>query len=260
MMRMNILGIDIDCLAYEEMFPIFDRWLADKNARSHSVALANVQTIVSTLLDKRVKDVFNAADLIGIDGMPFVRWARAFYYKKADRFYAPDLMLEVSKKAKEKGYTFYLYGGFPGAPGKMETYLQENFDGINVTGKYTPPFRPLTEEEDQALCAAINQIKPDFLWVGLGSPKQDIWIYEHREKIRGTIMIASGATFDFFSGRIRQAPKWIREIGFEWLYRLTQDFKRLFVRYTLYNIIFLTVFSLQLLHIVKFEPKRGAPG
>jgi N-acetylglucosaminyldiphosphoundecaprenol N-acetyl-beta-D-mannosaminyltransferase len=185
--------------------------------------------------------------------MPFLHWARAFYNRKADRLYAPDLMLELARNAKEAGYTFFLYGGNPGAPDKIEEYICERFDGINIVGKYSPPFRPLTEEEDQAVCDMINVAKPDIVWVGLGSPKQDVWISEHREKIRGTIMIASGATFDFFSGRIQQAPKWIRNAGFEWLYRLSKDFRRLWVRYTVYNFIFLAMFSLQLMGLRRFE-------
>ena len=154
-------------------------------------------------------------------------------------------MLETSRKAKEYGYTFFLYGGSPGAPERMEEYLRERFEGIRIVGKYSPPFRALTEAEDQAVCDMINEAQPDLVWVGLGSPKQDVWISEHRERIRGSIMIASGATFDFFSGRIKQAPEWIRNAGFEWLYRLTKDFRRLWVRYTVYNVIFLFMFALQ---------------
>jgi N-acetylglucosaminyldiphosphoundecaprenol N-acetyl-beta-D-mannosaminyltransferase len=138
----------------------------------------------------------------------------------------------------------------------METYLKERFEGVTVVGKYSPPFRALTEEEDKTVCDMINRARPDFLWVGLGSPKQDIWIREHREKIRGTIMVASGATFDFFSGRIKQAPEWIRNAGFEWLYRLTKDFRRLWVRYIIYNIIFIVLFTLQLAGILKFKHKK----
>jgi N-acetylglucosaminyldiphosphoundecaprenol N-acetyl-beta-D-mannosaminyltransferase len=162
-------------------------------------------------------------------------------------------MLEISSKAKEKNYTFFLYGGYPGAPEKMEAYLEERFDGINIVGSYSPPFRPLTEAEDQKICDTINTLQPDFLWVGLGAPKQEIWIYEHREKIRGSIIIGSGATFDFFSGRIKQAPELVRNVGLEWLYRLTQDLRRLWVRYTVYNVIFLAVFALQVLRIIKFD-------
>jgi N-acetylglucosaminyldiphosphoundecaprenol N-acetyl-beta-D-mannosaminyltransferase len=253
MPKMNILGLDLDCLSYAEMYPIFDQWLADKTTRSHMIALINAYGSVSALLDKRLGRIYRRADLRGIDSMPYLRWARWFYYKKSDRFYAPDLMLEISSKAKEKGYTFFLYGGYPGAVEAIEKYLHERFGDIQVVGKYTPPFRVLSEEEDQEICDQINALKPDFIWVGLGTPKQDYWIDEHIEKISGSIMVASGATFDFFSGRIRQAPKWIRSSGFEWLYRLFQDFRRLWVRYTVYNIIFVFLFILQILHLVKFN-------
>ncbi len=250
---MNILGINMDCLSYEDMYPLFDKWLEDKSERSHSIALINVNCCVSSLFDKKLRCVYNNADLVGIDSMPFLYWARTFYHKGADQFYAPDLMFELSSSVKNTGYTFFLYGGYPDAPEKMEQYLHKHFEEIQVVGKYSPPFRPLTDEEDEAICDMINSAHPDIIWVGLGSPKQDIWINDHREKIRGTIMIASGATFDFFSGNIKQAPKWIRNIGFEWLYRLTKDFRRLWKRYTIYNIVFMVAFVLQLLSIIKFD-------
>jgi N-acetylglucosaminyldiphosphoundecaprenol N-acetyl-beta-D-mannosaminyltransferase len=251
--KMNILGINMDCLSYGDMHRIFRNWLSDKESRSHSLALINVNCCVSALFDSQLIDLYNSADIVGIDSMPFLRWARAFYKKGCDRFYAPDLMLEVSSKAKERGYTFFLFGGAPDAPDKIEEYLSKRFDGIKVVGKYSPPFRPLTEEEDEAVCEMINQVRPDFLWVGLGSPKQDVWISEHRERIRGSIMVASGATFDFFSGRIKQAPMWIREAGFEWMYRLTKDFRRLWVRYLVYNFIFVLMFGLQLTRLRSFN-------
>jgi N-acetylglucosaminyldiphosphoundecaprenol N-acetyl-beta-D-mannosaminyltransferase len=253
MVKMDMLGINMDCMSYEEMYPLFDAWLSNKRSRSHSLALVNVHECVSALFDKHLRRIYNSADITGIDSMPFLRWARAFYYPSSDRFYAPDLMLEISSKAKEKGYTFFLYGGFPDAPDMIEAYLNERFEGVTVVGKYSPPFRPMTEEEDLTVCEMINQARPDFVWIGLGSPKQDRWIHEHREKIRGSILIASGATFDFFSGRVKQAPEIVRDMGFEWLYRLTQDFRRLWVRYTIYNLIFVVAFILQRLRIVKFE-------
>ena len=245
----------MDCLCYEDMHRIFNNWLSDKESRSHSLALINVNCCVSALFDRQLLRLFNSADIVGIDSMPFLKWARAFHKKDCDRFYAPDLMLEVSSKAKECGYTFFLYGGAHDAPDKIEEYLNARFEGIKVVGKYSPPFRPLTEEEDQAVCDMINKVQPDFLWVGLGSPKQDVWISEHLEKIRGTVMVAAGATFDFFSGRIKQAPAWIRESGFEWLYRLTKDFRRLWVRYLVYNVIFVVMFALQLTRLREFPAR-----
>jgi N-acetylglucosaminyldiphosphoundecaprenol N-acetyl-beta-D-mannosaminyltransferase len=250
---MNILGIQMRPLSYDAMFPIYDGWLQDKNARSHSLAVINVHICVSALMSKKLRDIYNMVDLAGIDSMPFLFWARAFYAPGSDRFYAPDLMLEVAAKAQEKGYTFFLYGGFPGAPDKIEEYLKERFPAVNIVGKYSPPFRELTSDEDEAICQMINVAAPDFLWIGLGSPKQDIWIHDHRERLRGCIIVPSGATFDFFAGRIRQAPKWIRDMGIEWLYRLTQDFRRLWVRYTIYNVIFLIFFFLQQICVVSFD-------
>jgi len=250
---MNMLGINISCLSYADMYPIFDEWLADKSSRSHSLAVINVHICVSALFDKKLRDMYNNVDLSGSDGKPFLIWARKFHNNESERFYAPDLMNEISSKVEEKGYTFFLYGGYPGANDKIEEYLKERYEGIHIVGKHTPPFRALSDQEDKELCDLVNALHPDFIWVGLGSPKQDVWIQEHLDKIRGSIMMPSGATFDFFSGRIRQAPKWIRESGFEWLYRLTQDFRRLWKRYTIYNILFLFFFSLQILKIISFD-------
>jgi N-acetylglucosaminyldiphosphoundecaprenol N-acetyl-beta-D-mannosaminyltransferase len=250
---MNILGINIKCLSYEEMYPIYADWLLQKDGRSYSLAVINVHICVSAFFDKTLRDIYNSVDLAGIDSMPFLIWARIFYKRDSDRFYAPDLLMQVSSKASEKGYTFFLYGGYPGAPDKIEEYIKKRFEGIKVVGKYSPPFRKLSAEEDLAVCKMINDAKPDFLWIGLGSPKQDVWICEHRDRLKGCIIVPSGATFDFYSGNIRQAPKWIRDMGLEWFYRLTQDFRRLWIRYTVYNIIFLVLFFFQQTHIISFD-------
>ena len=252
--KMNMLGIYLDCISYKDMYNLFDQWLANKDSPSHTLSLVNVNCCVSALNEPKIREIYNSADIVGIDSMPFLKWARAFYNNESDRFYAPDLLLEISSNAKEKDYTFFFYGGYPDAPDKMETYLGNHYDGIQVVGKYSPPFRDLTTEEEQEIINMINDVNPDFLWIGLGSPKQDIWIHDRKDNIRGSIIIPSGATFDFISGRIKQAPEWIRNIGFEWLYRLTQDFPRLWKRYTIYNIIFIGVFFLQLIRVIRFEP------
>jgi N-acetylglucosaminyldiphosphoundecaprenol N-acetyl-beta-D-mannosaminyltransferase len=254
--KMNILGINMDCISYHEMEAVFDRWLDDKEGQAHSLSLVNVNCCVSALFNIKLRNIYNSADMVGIDSMPFLKWARIFYKKDSDRLYAPDIMMQVSKVAKDKGYTFFLYGGYPGAPEKLEAYLRERFDRIDVVGRYSPPFRPLTENENDSICETINRARPDFLWVGLGSPKQDLWIHEHKHKLKGCIIVPSGATFDFFSGRIKQAPQFIRDLGFEWLYRLMQDFRRLWVRYTIYNIIFIGAFILQLLGVIKFQEAK----
>jgi N-acetylglucosaminyldiphosphoundecaprenol N-acetyl-beta-D-mannosaminyltransferase len=254
--KMNMLGIDMNCVSYREMEAVFDQWLSNKESKAHSLALVNVNCCVSALFDRSLRDIYNSADLIGIDSMPFLKWARIFYKSDADRLYAPDIMLHVSQRAKDKGYTFFIYGGYPGAPEKIEAYLKERFEGINIVGTYSPPFRPFTKKENDSICEMVNEARPDFLWIGLGSPKQDLWIHENKHKLKGCIIVPSGATFDFFSGRIKQAPQFIRDLGFEWLYRLMQDFRRLWVRYTVYNIIFVSLFALQLLGILRFRKAK----
>jgi N-acetylglucosaminyldiphosphoundecaprenol N-acetyl-beta-D-mannosaminyltransferase len=250
---MNMLGINMVCLSYEDMYPMIDEWLKNKQRRSFAFAVINVHICVSALMNKILRDMYNSMDLVSIDSMPFLYWARLFYNKHSDRFYAPDLMLEISSRVNEKGYSYYLYGGYPEEPVAITNFLKQKFKDVNVVGHYSPPFRELTQEEDEEVCKQINSLHPDIIWVGLGSPKQDVWINQHLEKIRGSIMVPSGATFDFFGGRIKQAPLWIRNSGFEWLFRLTQDFRRLFKRYTIYNLIFIIFFIMQRMHIVTFD-------
>ena len=185
--------------------------------------------------------------------MPFLWLARLLTGQKLDRLYAPDMMLEVARRAQQTHYPFYLYGGAPGAAERINKCWRIRFPGVQIVGTYCPPFRPLTSEEDDLVVKTINETRPDFVWIGLGSPKQDVWIEEHRDRIPGCVMIASGATFDFFSGRITQAPKWIRDIGFEWLFRLCHDWRRLWKRYTVYNFLFLYYFTLQLLGLKRWD-------
>jgi N-acetylglucosaminyldiphosphoundecaprenol N-acetyl-beta-D-mannosaminyltransferase len=209
------------------------------------------------LENERLARIYNGADIAGPDGMPFVKWIRTFLKTPCDRIVAPDTILQLAQHSKVTGYTFYLYGGSPEVLVKMKEFLEEKFPHIRIVGYRSPPFRPLTAEEDIAVCNEINRLKPDIIPVGLGTPKQDYWIEDHLYKIRGSVFIASGATFDFFGGRIKMAPEFIRRLGFEWLYRLLgKDFLRLWRRYTIMNGIFFWAFMLQLLHLQVREPVR----
>jgi len=243
----NFLGTKLDALTYEDMFELVDDWISDKTGRSHHIACINAFCVTLANKNERLKHIYNGADIAGADGMPFVRWIRRFYKLPCDRFAAPDTILKLAEHSKETGYTFYLYGGDAEVVVKMKAYLEERFPHIRIVGYRSPPFRPLTQEEDDTICKEINNLQPDIISVGLGTPKQDYWIEEHIEKVRGSVLIASGATFDFFGGRIKMAPEWIRLSGFEWLYRLIgKDFKRLWRRYIFVNLEFILRFSLQL--------------
>jgi N-acetylglucosaminyldiphosphoundecaprenol N-acetyl-beta-D-mannosaminyltransferase len=246
----NFIGIGVHALTYDDMFDRIDLWLQDKEDRSHHIACLNAFGLSLTLNDPLLTRIFGQADIAGPDGMPFVYWIRRIHGESCDRFYAPDIVLQIAQHAKKKDYSFYLYGGAPEIVLRMKQYLQDRFPYLRIIGTHAPPFRELTEDEDQAICAEINALRPDILCVGLGTPKQDYWIDSHIYKIPGSVMISCGATFDFFGGRVRMAPRFIQRSGFEWLYRLLgRDFNRLFKRYTLMHGKFIWNFGLQLLKL-----------
>lgn len=255
----NFLGIGLDALTYQDMFRMVDLWTRNKEGRSHHIACVNAYCSTLAMSNPRLAQIYNGADIVGPDGMPFVRWIRRFHKIPCDRFAAPDIVLQLAEHSKHTGYTFYLYGGDPETVLGMKNYLEQRYPHIRVVGYHSPPFRPLTEDEDRIICEEINRLRPDIISVGLGTPKQDYWIEDHLYKIRGAVFVASGATFDFFGGRIKMAPEFIRVSGFEWFYRLlSKDFFRLWRRYTLNNGLFLWNFFLQLLRIRVREPQRWA--
>jgi N-acetylglucosaminyldiphosphoundecaprenol N-acetyl-beta-D-mannosaminyltransferase len=254
----RFLGLSLHCVSYQDTFRKFDEWINGRTSRGHSVALVNVNCCVSGLLNRDIRRVYQQADLLGIDSMPFLHVARLLKNKASDRLYAPDMMIEAAKQAPSRGYKFFFYGGVAGAPEAMTDHIKEACPEVQIVGTLSPPFRELTREEDDDVCRTILESGANIVWVGLGSPKQDVWIAEHCDKLPGCVLIASGATFDFFSGRIKQAPWLIRTLGFEWLFRLFQDPVRLWKRYTLYNLLFLGALSLEVTGLLRLEEQPAS--
>jgi N-acetylglucosaminyldiphosphoundecaprenol N-acetyl-beta-D-mannosaminyltransferase len=253
----NFLGIGIDALTYNDMFRLIDDWILNKTNRSHHLALINAYCATLAMKNVRLASIYNGADLVGPDGMPFVYWIRTFLKVPCDQFDASSIVLQLAERSKESGYTFYLYGGHPDVVDKMKRKLESLYPHIRIVGYRSPPFRSLTDEEDRKICEEINRVKPDILCVGLGTPKQDYWIDDHILKIKGCVMIPCGAIFDFFGGRVKRAPKFIQQAGLEWSYRLlSKDFTRLWRRYTIMNLSFLWHFLLQVLRIRVQNPSR----
>ena len=248
----------IDAITYHEMLEIVDFWLKDKSTRSHHIATINAYCVYSALRDERLSNIYSTADIAGPDGEMFVKWMRKVKRQKVDKICARDTILTLIEHSKKANYSFFLYGGHPEILEKMVENFKTKFPHINIVGLYSPPFRQLTKEEDEAKVIEINNLKPDIILVGLGTPKQDYWIDEHIERIKGSVMVTCGATFDFFGGRVRMAPPWIQKSGFEWLFRLMgSDFKRLWKRYTFGNLYFLFYFFLVILGIKKYTTKRS---
>jgi N-acetylglucosaminyldiphosphoundecaprenol N-acetyl-beta-D-mannosaminyltransferase len=165
---------------------------------------------------------------------------------QVERVYGPDLMLAVCEHGQAKGYRHFFYGGAAGVPEQLAERIGARFPGLQVVGTYSPPFRALSATEEQEMAAMINASNADIVWVGLGTPKQDQWVAHFRPLLNAPVLIAVGAAFDFHTGRVRQAPRWMQRSGLEWLFRLTQDPKRLWKRYILGNPRFIYLVARQL--------------
>ena len=235
----DVLGIKVATVQIKDVLDMMEEWIANRRD-SHYVCVTNVNNVMFSVKNRDYGIVLNSADLAVPDGMPLVWIGRSYGLPIKQRVYGPDLLLAFCELAEKRGYSSFFYGGAEGVPEKMVKNLKKKFPGLRVVGTYSPPFRPLTQGEDRDIVQMINGSSPDVLWVGLGCPKQEIWMYEHRDKIKVPVMVGVGAAFDFFAGRVRQAPKWMQNAGLEWLYRLIQEPKRLAGRYIIGNSLFLS--------------------
>ena len=156
------------------------------------------------------------------DGGPLSTLGRKRGHKNMARTTGPSLMEEIFKISAEKGYRHYFYGSTEETLEKLFQKLKENYPGLEIAGMYSPPFRPMTDEEDKAIVKVINDTKPDFVWIGLGAPKQERWMAAHQGRMNG-LMIGIGAGFDYFAENISRAPEWMQKSNLEWFYRLMQD-------------------------------------
>lgn len=205
--------------------------------RGGYVCVSNVHTTVMAHDDATYRKAQNSCIMAVPDGKPLAFVSHLKGYAEAGRVAGPDLMPAILRYSEKKGYRNYFYGSTNETIQYLENNLHSKFPKLNIAGMYSPPFRKLSKEEDDEVIKMINDSKPDFVWVGLGAPKQEEWMYQHRNKINA-IMLGVGAAFDFSAGTSKRAPRWMQECYLEWLYRLMQDPKRLFHRYFTTNVRF----------------------
>lgn len=198
-----------------------------------------VSTIMECRRDEKVLLSVNSAYLVTPDGMPTVWMGRMRGYGNIKRVYGPELMQSICDISRRKGYKNYFYGSSESVLSRLKINLTKQYDGLIISGMHSPPFRQLTEEEENRIIDDINRSGSDIIWVGLGSPKQDLWMHKHRNRINASIMIGVGAAFDFLAGAKPQAPRWVRNNGFEWLFRLITEPRRLWRRYLIDNFLFI---------------------
>lgn len=224
----NILGVNIAAINMEWLVEYLDKNLLD--IKGDYICVSNVHTTVTSYEDASYCAVQNGGLMAIPDGGPLSTVGRRRGCKNMARTTGPSLMGEIFKISAKKGYRHYFYGSKQETLELLEKKLKENYPGIKIAGMYSPPFRPLTEEEDKAVIERINEANPDFVWIGLGAPKQEKWMAAHQGKIDG-LMLGVGAGFDYYAENIKRAPMWMQKHNLEWVYRLVQDPKRLFKRY-----------------------------
>ena len=224
----RILGVDIAAIDMQWLL----KYLEDNLERLSGdyICVSNVHTTVTAYEDPDYRDVQNGGIMAIPDGGPLSSVGRRRGFPDMQRTTGPSLMGEIFRISSEKGYRHYFYGSTDETLEKLRASLNAAYPGIRIAGMYSPPFRPLTEAEDREIVDRINGTEPDFVWVGLGAPKQEKWMAAHQGRVTG-LMIGVGAGFDYFAGNIQRAPEWMQKNNLEWLYRLIQDPKRLFGRY-----------------------------
>lgn len=232
----NILGVNIAAIDMDWLINFTQQYIKDLSG--DYCCVSNVHTTVTSWEDKKYCAIQNGGILAIPDGGPLSSVGRKRGYKNMKRTTGPNYMEEIFKISAEKGYRHYFYGSVEETLEKLYQVLIKNYQGIQIVGMYSPPFRSITEEEDKIIIEKINKVNPDFVWVGLGAPKQERWMAAHQGKVKG-FMIGVGAGFDYLAGNIVRAPKWMQKNNLEWVFRLIQEPKRLFSRYWYTNTRFI---------------------
>ncbi|MGH2856699.1 MAG: WecB/TagA/CpsF family glycosyltransferase [Solirubrobacteraceae bacterium] len=250
----QVVGVPIGLSDYELALDWID---ASVQAREPGyMCVCNVHTVMASAEDPELREALSGSSINVPDGQPLVWALNLLGHRLRDRVYGPDLMARHCSRAIRSGQRLYLYGGRnQGALVQLALNLRHRFPGVKIVGGYSPPHRPLTDEERDAVAAEINSSHADVVWVGIGVPKQEKWMAQMRPLLAAPVLVGVGAAFDFHAGLVPQAPAWMQDIGLEWAYRLAHEPRRLWRRYLRYNPRFVVAFGGQLL-----EHRRGPGG
>ncbi|HEX2749078.1 MAG TPA: WecB/TagA/CpsF family glycosyltransferase [Verrucomicrobiales bacterium] len=235
--RVNVLGCGISAINLQVAEQAILEAVREKRKGYETVT--GVHGVSEAQKDPKFKQILNESFLTTPDGMPMVwcGWKQGF--KQMDRVYGPDLMLRIFERSVEHGIRHFFYGGKEGVADMLKAKLEARFPGVQITGTYCPPFRELNDDERAALQRMVTAQKPDIVWVGLSTPKQERFMMRYLPLLDTTLMFGVGAAFDFHAGFVPQAPRWMQRAGMEWFYRLTKEPKRLWKRYLVNNPLFL---------------------
>ena len=241
--RVNVLGVGVGALNIPLAIAAMGR--AIEHRSKGYVCVTGVHGVSEAQASLAFRAILNRAFLNTPDGMPMVWLGWLAGHREMDRVYGPDLFLQACRVSAQTGWRHFFYGGAPGAAEQLAASLRRQFPHLDVAGCYTPPFRPLNAQEKEELRAQVANAKPDIIWVGLSTPKQEMFMAEALGWLDTTLMVGVGAAFDLLSGRVRQAPRWIQRCGLEWLFRLCHEPRRLWRRYFKNNPLFIARLFLQ---------------
>lgn len=240
----TVIGAPIDRLSFATAIELISTWSIQRESRY--VCITNVHSVVTASEDGDFACILKAADMCTPDGAPVAWLMRKLGHKDQVRVNGPDLMWKYCAHAQITGESFYLYGGEQKTLDALRVKLKECFPRLKIAGAFSPPFRQLTEQEDAEIIEQINVSGAGIVWVSLGCPKQEKWMFDHRGKINA-VMIGVGAAFDYHAGTIKRAPLWMQNNGLEWFYRLCSEPRRLWKRYLVTNTLFVIKAARQLL-------------
>ncbi len=249
--RVNVLGVGISVLNLRTALEAIAA--AVRERRKGFICVTGVHGVMEAQNDPALRKILNGAFLCTPDGMPMVWMGKIHGHSEMRRVYGPDLMLEVCTWSEANPCRHFFYGGAPGVAELLAENLKARFPKLEIAGTFTPPFRPLNAEEEKQFVETIRAAKPDIVWVGLSTPKQEKFMAEFLPKLDVMLMIGVGAAFDFHSGRARQAPRWMQRSGLEWFYRLCQEPRRLAKRYFKNNPLFALKIAGQLCGLKKYS-------
>jgi N-acetylglucosaminyldiphosphoundecaprenol N-acetyl-beta-D-mannosaminyltransferase len=243
----DLLGVPVSAISLDEAVAIFGRWIGSWNERvpTRYVCITGVHGITECQRDPEVLRIHREAAMVTPDGMPLVWLGRRAGFPHMTRVCGPDLMTEICRISPAHGWRHFLYGGEPGVAELLADRLRQRFPGIRIVGTWCPPFRPLTDAEKEDVAALIHRARPDIVWVGLSTPRQERWMAEMAPRLRVPVLVGVGAAFDFLSGRKPRAPRWMQRSGLEWLFRLATEPRRLWRRYLVNNTAFLWALARQ---------------
>ena len=245
----NVLGVKVSAVNLAQAVDIIDDTI--EVGPPGYVCVAPAHSIMECWRDSEVKSIFNRSALVTPDGMSLVWMLRMQGYRHVTRVYGPDLMRAVLQRTDKEGRLHFLYGSTERILTSLRDRLNQDYPKSKILGSIAPPFRALTADEDAALIDEIDRAAPDVVWVGLGSPKQERWMAQHRDRLKAPVLIGVGAAFDFLSGEKPQAPLWMQRSGTEWLFRLATEPRRLWPRYRQYPLFVLLVLA-QMLGLRKY--------